>query len=176
MQQTRRTAHDPEQAEVDQRAAEQGRRPDQHIATLNAPHQVLRLLVHLHHRQHLSATLVEHRDVVLDEQVLRFTLELLFFAVFIGLVVTGRDRHLRIERFVEVVITLDLLPDQLRIGRPDNGPVMGIDIGQQGVGQVLDMVEELDTRGRRQVGADPWVLLVHPRIKQLRHGGARRNP
>ncbi|MNZ77680.1 hypothetical protein D3C78_962330 [compost metagenome] len=176
MQQARRTAHDPEQAEVDQRAAEQGRRPDQHIATLNAPHQVLRLLVHLHHRQHLSATLVEHRDVVLDEQVLRLTLELLFFAVFIGLVVTGRYRYLRMERLVEVVIADDLLTNQQRVGGPDNGPVQGIDIGQQGVGQVLDVVEELDTRGRRQVGADPWVLLVHPRIKQLRHGGARRNP
>ncbi|MNJ66512.1 hypothetical protein D3C77_625940 [compost metagenome] len=90
-------ANDPEQAKVDQRAAQQRRRPDQYIAALDTPNQILRLLVNLDHRQHLRTAFIEHWNVVFNEQVLRLAQEFLFIAVFVGLVVAGRDGHLRIE-------------------------------------------------------------------------------
>ncbi|MNT39686.1 hypothetical protein D3C72_1759540 [compost metagenome] len=80
------------------------------------------------------------------------------------------------ERLVEVVIVDDLLTNQQRVGGPDNGPVQGIDIGQQGVGQVLDVVEELDPGGCRQVSADAWMLVIHAWVEQLRHRRTGRNP
>ncbi|MNV85175.1 hypothetical protein D3C71_1791100 [compost metagenome] len=89
MEHARGAAHDPEQAEVDQCTAEQGRGPDQHVAALDAADQVLRLFVDFHHRQHLLALAVEQRDVVLDEQVLGLAQEFLLFAVILGFVVAG---------------------------------------------------------------------------------------
>ncbi|MNE18387.1 hypothetical protein D3C80_1114210 [compost metagenome] len=53
---------------------------------------------------------------------------------------------------------------------------MGIDIGQQRVGQVLDVVEELDPGGCRQVSADAWMLVIHAWVEQLRHRRTGRNP
>ncbi|MNN18561.1 hypothetical protein D3C81_1317730 [compost metagenome] len=173
VQHLRRPAHDPEQPEVDQRPAYQGRRPDQHVAALDASYQVLRLLVDLHHGHYLFALAVEQRNVVLDEQVARLTQKLLLFAVILGLVVAGRHRLARAEGAIQIAIGFYPLADQLDVGGPDDGAVAGVDIGQQSIRQMLDMVEKFDPGRFGQRRGELQVLLVQTRVKQFTHGGAR---
>ncbi|MCY1305258.1 hypothetical protein D9M70_550520 [compost metagenome] len=71
------------------------------------------------------------------------------------------------------MIGVDLLADQLRVGGPDDGPVQGIDIAKQSVGQVLDMVEKLVAGGRCQAGTDVGMLAIQACVEQLGHGGSR---
>ncbi|MNH87983.1 hypothetical protein D3C73_404780 [compost metagenome] len=176
LQQHRCTPHDPEQPQVDRRPANQGRQPDRLEATLDAPHQVHRFLVDLHHGNHFAFVGVEHRDVVLDEQVFRFAQQALLGTLFIDLVVAGGHRRFHFEGFIQLIVAFDAHADQLGIGRPDHGAVLGIHRRQQDVRQMLHMVEKLGAYGGPGFGRDVGIGMVQSRVEHFAHGPARRNP
>ncbi|MNJ75266.1 hypothetical protein D3C77_723340 [compost metagenome] len=82
---------------------------------LSPGHQVRRLFVNLDHCDRI-ARCVEHRNVVLDEKTFWRSWELLFFALWEHLMVSGENTNLRRERFVQLVIFNDLCTDQSRVG------------------------------------------------------------
>ncbi|MNU96464.1 hypothetical protein D3C71_865010 [compost metagenome] len=175
LQQHRCTPHDPEQPQVDRRPANQGRQPDRLEATLDAAHQVHRFLVDLHHGNHFAFVGVEHRDVVLDEQVLRFTQQTLLGTLLIDFVVTGGHRFLHFEGFVQLLVIFDFYPDKFRVGRPHHRAIQRIDRGQQNVRQMLHMVEKLDARRSTGRWIDIGVSVFISRVEHLAHGPGRRD-
>ncbi|MNN29097.1 hypothetical protein D3C81_1426870 [compost metagenome] len=128
-------------------------------------------LVYLHHCHDVLAIGVEQRNVVLDEQLLRWGHELLLGAGLFEAVVAGRDPHFVLERPIQVVIALNQLARERRIARPDHCAVRGIDIGQQHVWQMRDMVEEFAAGLAPRHGVNAWQRIqVCPRVQQLAHG------
>ncbi len=153
-QQARGAVHDAVQADVDQAGTDGDRQPDQDQAMLDAHDQVMGLLVDLDHRRDLLAIGIEQRNVVLDEQLLGWSDELLLGTGLLEVVVAGRDSHLVLEGLLQVFVAFDQLADQGRVAGPDHRTVRGIDIGQQHVGQVSDVVKELATRPAPSVRVD----------------------
>ncbi|MNP20624.1 hypothetical protein D3C76_1132010 [compost metagenome] len=106
---------------------------------------------------------------------MRFTQQALLRALLIDFVVAGRYRFFHFEGLVQLIVTLDVYTDQLRIGRPDHGAIEGVHRGQQNIRQVFDMIEKLDARrcpGRR---IDIGVSVIIPGVEHFAHGPVRGN-
>ncbi|MNS20360.1 hypothetical protein D3C72_520950 [compost metagenome] len=175
LQQRRRASHDPEQPQINGCPADQRGQPDCLEATLDARHQIHRLLVDFHHGNHFASVGVEHRNVVLDEQVLRFAQQALLGTLLIDFVVTGGHRRFHFEGFVQLKVAFDTHADQLGVGRPDHGAVQGVHRRQQDVRQMLHMVKKLNARGGPGYGVDVGVGIVHARVEHFTHGSPRGN-
>ncbi|MCY1411534.1 hypothetical protein D9M71_269220 [compost metagenome] len=175
LQQRRRASHNPEQPQVNGCPADQRGQPDCLEATLDTRHQIHRLLVDFHHGNHFASVGVEHRNVVLDEQVLRFAQQALLGTLLIDFVVTGGHRRFHFEGFVQLKVAFDTHADQLGVGRPDHGAVQGVHRRQQDVRQMLHMVKKLNARGGPGYGVDVGVGIVHARVEHFTHGSPRGN-
>ncbi|MNN16958.1 hypothetical protein D3C81_1301200 [compost metagenome] len=115
-EQNRRAPHDPVQAQINQPATQCGGQPDQNQSALHACDQILGLLVDFDHCCDVLALGVKQRNVVLDEDVVRWRDEFLFFAGLVDVVVAGGYRNLFVEGTIEVLVGMNAGTDQHRVG------------------------------------------------------------
>ncbi|MNT28916.1 hypothetical protein D3C72_1646290 [compost metagenome] len=141
VQQAGCVAHEPEQAEVDGRAAKGGGDPEQDETTLHPGDQVHRFLVDLDHRKHF-ATAVLQGDEAFQVEAVGHPHEVGFRRAAVGAVVLGGHGVAGPHGLGQLGLFQGAAADQLRVGGPDHHAIRGIDVGQQDIGQAHDVVEE----------------------------------